>query len=241
MSKIKWDQAGERLFELGIDQGVLYRHGSDPSTQQYTEAYAWNGLTSVNEAPTGGEPNDQYADNLKYVTLIGKENFAGTINAYTYPEAFSACDGTAAAATGLYISGQTREPFGLSYRTKVGNDTVGENFGYKLHLCYGLRCSPSDKSRETINESPEAAEFSWDFTSTPVAIETKKADGSLYEPTAHIVIDSTKLTSTAGKAALKSLEDILYGTDPDTEAQTPGTAGYLPTIDYVLNLFKYVA
>ncbi len=231
--EIKWDQTGEKTYELGVDHGVLYRHGADAVANPYSLAYAWNGLTQVSESPEGGEPQEQYADNIKYVVLMSKENFAGTINAFTYPDAFMECDGSIEAADGINITGQTRAQFGMSYRTKIGNDVDGENHGYKLHLVYGMRCQPSDKTRSTINESPEAVEFSWEFKTTPVGISTKKADDTEYEPTAHIVIDSTKFTTTAAKEKLKTLEAILYGTDGE-QGQT-GTEGRLPLPDEVIS------
>ena len=232
MSKLKWDQTGERLYELGIDHGVLYLHGSDPVAEPYANAYVWNGLTTVDESPEGGEQNDQWADNMKYVSITSAENFAGTINAFTYPDEFMVCDGSAEAVSGLYITGQSRQPFGFAYRTKIGNDVKGANYGYKLHLCYNMMAQPSDKSRETINDSPEATEFSWEFKTTPVNIETEKPDGSAYQPTAHLIIDSTQTDATL----LKKLEDILYGTDATTNAEA--TVGRLPLPDEVISILS---
>lgn len=235
MSQIKWDQTGERLYELGIDHGVLYRHGADAVKNPYAKGYAWNGLTSIDESPEGGEPNEQWADNIKYVELTSAENFAGTINAFTYPDEFMECDGSVQAATGVYLTGQNRESFGLCYRTKIGNDVKGSNYGYKLHLVYNAKAQPSDKTRETINDSPEASEFSWEFTTTPVEVTTKREDGTGYEPTAHIIIDSTK----TDPAKLAALEKILYGSDATDGAEA--TEARLPLPDEVLTILKNAA
>lgn len=207
MAALTWDNDGERLYETGVDQGVLY-----PFTNgAYGNGVAWNGLTAVNESPDGGEPTDLYADNIKYLSLMSVENFKFSIEAYTYPDEFAACDGSKAAATGVYVTSQTRQKFGFSYRTKIGNDEDFENHGYKIHLVYGCLASPSEKSHETINDSPDAATFSWDVTTTPVVLSTAG-----FKPTAHIVIDSTKADGTKLTAFLKKL----YG-DANAEAQLP--------------------
>lgn len=193
-----WDGTGERLYEQGVDHGVLYL--LNKTTGEYDTGFAWNGLTTVTETPAGAEPNPAYADNIKYLNLLSAETFGGTIEAFTYPDEFGACDGTVTVGAGVNISQQPRAVFGLSYRTKVGND-VDSNLGYKIHLVYGLLASPSEKAFATINDSPEALSFSWDVTSTPVSV-TDMA------PTSLIVADSTKELP----AKMLALEDILYGT-----------------------------
>lgn len=199
MPKLAWDQTGQRLYETGVDQGVLY---VQDNSGQYPTGVAWNGLISVTESPSGAESNPQYADNIKYLDLISAEEFGATIEAFTYPEEFAECDGSAEAASGVMLGQQTRKRFGLSYRTKVGNDTVGQDFGYKLHLIYGALASPSEKAYNTINESPEAITFSWELSTDKVAVPD-----STYRPLASITIDSTKVD--AAKMAL--LEAELYG------------------------------
>jgi len=236
MSKIVWDQSGEKLYETGVDRGVVY-----PKTSgAYPSGYGWNGLTSVEESPSGAEATALWADNIKYLNLISNEEFGCTINAYTFPEEFKECDGTKSAANGLVeISGQTRRYFGFTYRSLVGNDEVGTDYGYKIHLVYGCSAAPSSKTRSTTNDSPEAQEFSWTVTTTPEKISKLDASGKPFKPTAHIVIDSTKFTTTAQKALLTSLEGMLYGTDgtatftavDTTETPTPveGTDYYVKT------------
>lgn len=225
MSALVWDIEKERTYELGVDHGVLYLHDTAAGSQ-YTKAYAWNGLTAVNEAPEGGEPNDHFADNMKYFSLMSAESWKGTIEAYTYPDEFGECDGSAAVVAGVSFGQQARKPFGFSYRTKVGNAEDGDDAGYKLHLVYGCKVAPSDKNYETVNDSPEAITFSWEVNSTPVAIPK-----SNYKPVSTITIDSTKADATK----LKKLEDILYGTDA-TETTT-ATEGRLPTPKEVYDLF----
>ena len=198
MPKIVWDAVGQRLYESGVDHGVLYVQQGDA----YGPGIAWNGLTSVTESPSGAESNPQYADNIKYLNLVSAEEFGATIEAFTYPPEFAVCDGTAAPSKGLAIGQQTRKPFAFSYRTKVGNDTRGQDFGYKLHIVYGCQAAPSEKQYQTINDSPEAISFSWDVTTTPVPVTG-------YKPTALITLDSTKIDA----AKLKTIEDSLYGTD----------------------------
>ena len=197
MSKLEWDKIGERLFETGVDRGVVYpaENGTYPS------GAAWSGLINVNESPSGAEPTPLYADNIKYLNLISSEDFGASIEAYTYPDEFSECVGEKEIATGVKISQQKRKSFGLSYRSLIGNDTDGSDYGYKIHLVYGCLAAPSEKAHNTINESPEAGTFSWEISTTPVAVPG-------YKPTAHIEIDSTKCN--AGE--LSALEDILYGT-----------------------------
>ena len=196
--KLVWDADGERLFETGVSQGVLYPQNI---SGLYPLGVAWNGLTGVTESPSGAEPNPLYADNIKYLNLMSAEEFGATVEAYTYPDEFEACDGSAELAPGVTVGQQNRQGFGLSYKTLLGNDTEGTDHGYKLHLVYGAKASPSEKSYETVNETPDAITFSWDITTTPVAVPGMK-------PSASITIDSTKVDPTA----LAALEDILYGT-----------------------------
>lgn len=206
MSKITWDNTSERLFETGLDRGVLYPYESNA----YANGVAWNGLTAVTESPSGAEKTPLYAGNKKYVELMSVEEFGGTIEAYTYPDEFAACDGSAELAAGITVGQQPRKAFGMTYRTLVGNDTEGENHGYKIHLVYGALASPSEKAYQTINDSPEAVTFSWEFSTTPVEV------GEGFKPTAHLEIESAKVDATT----LKAIEDLLYGT-ADKEASLP--------------------
>lgn len=199
MSKIVWDAVGEHTFETGVRNGVLYLKDTEGA---YNTGVAWNGLTSVSESPEGAEATDLYADDIKYLTLMSAENFKATIEAYTYPVEFEECDGSATIANGVVIGQQSRKPFGLCYRTAIGNDTDGNEHGYKLHIVYGCQASPSEKQYSTINDSPEAITFSWEVNTTPVNVTGKK-------PTATLIIDSTK----ADKAKLTALEAILYGSE----------------------------
>ena len=201
MSKIVWDAIGEHTFETGVRNGVLYLKDAEGA---YSNGVAWNGLTSVSESPEGAEPTDLYADDIKYLTLMSAENFKATIEAYTYPVEFEECDGSATIAKGVMIGQQPRKPFGLCYRTTIGNDTDGNEHGYKLHIVYGCQASPSEKQYSTVNDSPEAITFSWEVNTTPVNVNGKK-------PTATLIIDSTK----ADKAKLTALEAILYGSEQD--------------------------
>ena len=199
MSKIVWDAIGDHTFETGVRNGVLYLKDAQGA---YSNGVAWNGLTSVSESPEGAEPTDLYADDIKYLSLMSAENFKATIEAYTYPVEFEECDGSATIATGVVIGQQTRKPFGLCYRTAIGNDTDGNEHGYKLHIIYGCQASPSEKHYSTINDSPEAVTFSWEVNTTPVNVTGKK-------PAATLIIDSTK----ADKSKLTALEAILYGSE----------------------------
>lgn len=201
MSRITWDQSGERIYETGVKQGVLYPQASGGT---YPTGVAWNGLTAVTESPSGAEATALYADDIKYINLMSTEEFGATIEAYTYPDEFAQCDGSAALTDGVVIGQQARKAFGLCYRTTVGNDVDGNDYGYKLHIIYGALASPSEKAYATINDSPEAITFSWEITTTPVSVKG-------FKPTATIAIDSTKVN----KEKLKSLEDILYGTESD--------------------------
>ena len=215
MAVLTWDQVGERFYETGVDHGVLYI----PTAGVYDSGVAWNGLISVTESPSGAEPSPQYADNIKYLNLLSTEEFGGTIEAYTFPDEFAQCDGTAFPKEGLAVGQQTRKTFGLSYRTKIGNDTDGQDLGYKLHLVYGALAAPSEKAYSTINDSPEAVTFSWEFTTTPVEVTGLK-------PTALLTIDSTKVD----EADLTALEALLYG----TQLEEPS----LPLPDAVIALFS---
>lgn len=202
MTRIQWDQTGERRYEAGVDRGVLYER--DPAGE-YSTGVEWNGLTTVTESPSGAESNPQYADNIKYLDLISAEQFAATIEAFTYPDEFEKYDGNASPVPGVSVGQQNRRPFGFCYRTKVGNDIEGADFGYKIHLVYGATAAPSEKAHATINDSPEAINFSWSISTNPVAVGT--IDSKEYNPTATITLDSTKLA--ADKLAM--IEDILYG------------------------------
>lgn len=205
MAKLEWDKTGERLYETGIDHGVLYPYASGaPGT-----GVAWNGLTSVTESPSGAESNPQYADNIKYLNLRSAEEFGGTIEAFTYPPEWAECDGSKSPSKGVYFGQQTRKMFGLSYRTKLGNDTDGDDYGYILHLIYGATASPSERQYQTINDNPEPVTFSWEFDTQAVAVEG-------YKPVAHIEINS-KLVDAQKLAAF---EKKLYG-DTDTEPSLP--------------------
>jgi len=230
MAAIVWDTIGERFFELGVDHGVLYPY--DATAKAYSSGVAWNGLTSVSESPSGADANKVYADNINYFTLYGAEEFGATVEAYTYPDEFAECDGSAAPITGVLVGQQPRKAFGLSYRTKVGNDTVGQDLAYKLHLIYGCRASPSDRSYETINDSPEAITFSWELTTTPVPVTG-------FKPTATLIIDSRDFSAEGAKAKLTKLENILYGTDgasTGTGINAPGPR--LPMPDDVIAILS---
>lgn len=224
MSKIKWDETGKRYYETGVDHGVLYPIGSNG---KYDKGVAWNGLISVTEAPSGAEPNNLYADNIKYLVLVGAEDFGYTIEAYTYPDEWAACDGSAEPVPGMSIGQQARKVFGLVHRTKLGNDTDGQDHGYKLHLLYGGLASPSERGYQTVNDSPEAITFSWEVTTTPVDVPG-------FKPTACVIIDSTKVN----KEKLATLEEILYGKDPTTEGGTDGVEPRLPLPAEVIELLK---
>ena len=205
MSRLVWDQTGERQYETGVKNGVLYI----PTEGVYNKGVAWNGLTAFTESPSGAEATPLYADDTKYLTLMSTEEYGCTIEAYTYPDEFAQCDGSAEIAKGVSIGQQSRKTFGLSVKTTLGNDTEGNDFGYKLHIVYGALASPSEKGYATINDSPEAITFSWEVTTTPVSVAG-------FKPTASITIDSTK----ADKTKLKALEDILYGS-AETEPRLP--------------------
>lgn len=216
MTALTWDKVGDRLYETGIDRGVLYIPNG---AGVYDIGYAWNGLTSVNESPSGAESSKQYADNIVYLNLTSVEEFNATIEAFTYPDEFGQCDGTAEPTPGVSIGQQSRKTFGFVYRTLLGNDLQGTDYGYKIHLVYGCKAAPSEKPYATVNDSPEAIPFSWEITTTPV-------DVTGHKPTASLVIDSTKVDSTT----LQALEDLLYG--------TAGTDPSLPMPDDVIAMFS---
>lgn len=218
MAILKWDEPGEHLFETGVEKCVLYPYDSsivNDAVVGYKPGVAWNGITQISENPSGAEPTPLYADNIKYLNLLSTEEFGATIEAYTYPDEFAKCDGSAAVSTGVYVGQQKRQSFGLCYKTQIGNEVDGSEHGYKLHLIYGCLASPSEKGYATINDSPEAITFSWEVTTTPVSVTTK-VDGKDLKPTATITIDMTKLTT----AQVTALEGKLYGT-ASTEPELP--------------------
>lgn len=223
MSKLVWDNTGDRLYETGVKQGVLYPQGP---TGNYPKGVAWNGLTAVTESPSGAEATALYADDIKYLNLLSTEEFGATIEAYTYPAEFEECDGSASLAKGVSIGQQKRKQFGLAYRTTLGNDVDGNDYGYKLHLIYGALAAPSEKGYATINDSPEAITFSWEVTTTPVSVEG-------FKPTASVTIDSTKVDA----EKLAALEAILYGKDPTSEGGDDGVDPRLPLPDEIATLF----
>lgn len=204
MARLTWDNTGERLFEIGVKKGVLYPMG-DAGT--YETGVAWSGLSNVTESPSGAEPTNLYADDIKYGSIMSAEEFGLTIEAYMYPDEFAACDGQAELDEGVYVSQQTRKKFGFSYVTTIGNDTDGTDHGYKIHLVYGCTASPSEKAHNSINDSPDTDPFSWEVTTDPVSVAGMK-------PTSHIIIDSTKVTP----QVLAAIEDALYG---DSSSGTP--------------------
>lgn len=216
MPVLKWDETGKRLFETGTDRGVLYVLEDDGT---YGDGVAWNGLTAVRQSPDGAEPNDIFADNMKYLSLKSQENFKGTIEAYTYPSEFEACEGVLEVEPGLTIGQQTRHSFGMSYRTLIGNDTKGTDYGYKIHVIWGASVTPSERSYETINDTPNAITFSWDFDTIPQQIEG-------FKPSAKMTIDSTTLD--AGKLA--QIEAVLYGSAEESAK--------LPTPEELITLVK---
>lgn len=225
MSMLEWDKTGERYLEYGTKKGVLYVQKADGT---YDDGVVWNGLTAVTESPDGAEPNDLYADDMKYASLRSAETFGGTIEAYQSPDEFDQCDGTATPVKGVHIGQQKRKPFGFTYISQVGNDTASdEDDGYKLHIWYNCTASPSERSYETVNDSPDAITFSWEIATTPVPLTG-------YKPVSTITIDSTKL-DTAGKAVLKQLEEMLYGrnaveADPSANPPVEAVTELTPTL-----------
>lgn len=220
--KLVWDKTSERLYETGVRNGVLYNHDAE---NLFTKGVAWNGLTSVTESPSGAESNPVYADDIKYLNLVSAEEFGATIEAYTYPEEFGVCDGSAEIAPGVYAGQQKREMFGLSYRTVLGNDVDGDDYGYKIHLIYNAMAAPSEKAYATVNDSPEAITFSWEVTTTPVEVPG-------YKPTASLTFDSTKVEADK----LAALEEILYG--KDAVGEEPAVPARLPLPAEVIALMS---
>lgn len=208
MAALTWDNVGEKRYETGTDRGVLYPF--DTEQNKYGDGVAWSGLTKVSEAPDGAEETALYADNVKYGSMTSAENFKGSITAYQSPEEFDLLDGTAEIATGIRISQQARGTFGFSWRTLIGNDTKGTSFGYKIHLMYGAKVSPSQRDNETVNDSPKTTDLSWSFTTTPVQVPG-------FKPTAHIIIDSTKVS----KDVMDKIEGVLYGGTSTAKLPTP--------------------
>lgn len=221
MAKITWDDTGDRLYETGVKQVALY---TMESTGAYGTGVAWNGVTAITESPSGAEANPLYADDIKYLELRSVEEFGASIEAYTYPEAFAACDGSAELLPGVKIGQQPRKAFGLVYKTTLGNDTEGDAYGYKIHIIYGAKASPSEKAFNTINDSPEAITFSWELTTTPVSVTG-------FKPTSYLEFDSTKLS----KAKMDALEALLYGSDEGSSTPT------LPLPDAIVAALKEVS
>lgn len=219
MSKLKWDQTGEHIYETGVSQCVLYPQDANGA---YPTGVAWNGITAINESPSGAESNPFYADNQKYLNLTSAEEFAASVEAYTYPDEFAACDGSAQLAVGVRIGQQTRSAFGLCYKTILGNDVENEAYGYKIHIIYGAKAAPSEKGYATVNESPEAVTFSWELSTTPVPVTG-------FKPTASVEIDST----TTNPTKLAALEAILYGTDAGEGGTPAATVARLPLPDEI--------
>ena len=224
MSKIKWDETGKRFYETGVDHGVLYPIDGEG---KYSNGVPWNGLISVTETPSGAEPNNLYADNIKYLVLVGAEDFGYSIESYFYPDEFAACDGSAEPVPGMTIGQQARKVFGLAYRSKLGNDVEGQEHGYKLHLLYGGLASPSERGYQTVNDSPDAITFNWEVTTTPVDVPG-------FKPTACVIIDSTKVKA----EKLAALEEILFGKDPTSEGASDGANPRLPMPAEVIELLK---
>ena len=226
--KLVWDKVGERLYETGVSNGVLY-----PTVDggEYGEGVAWNGLSSVNESPSGAEASPVYADNIKYLNILSAEEFGGTIEAYTSPKEFMECDGSKELAPGVYAGQQNRKLFGLSYKTLIGNDVDSNDHGYKIHLVYGCLASPADKGYASVNDSPDPLSLSWEFSTTPVEITTE-IEGKKLKPTSILTFDSTKVDS----KKLAALEEILYGKNPTTSGGNDGVAARLPLPDEVIKI-----
>ena len=223
--KLVWDKTGEHYYETGVKNGVLYPMSASGT---YPKGVAWNGLTAITESPSGAEPTALYADDIKYLNLMSNEEFGATIEAYTYPDEFAECDGSASLTEGVYIGQQARKTFGLCYRTTLGNDSKGNDYGYKLHIIYGAMASPSEKAYSTINDSPDAITFSWELSTTPVAVAN-------FKPTASLTIDSTKVNA----QKLAELEEILYGKDGTGEDNSVGAVDpRLPLPDEIATLMK---
>ncbi len=223
--KLVWDKTGEHYYETGVKNGVLYPMSASGT---YPKGVAWNGLTAITESPSGAEATALYADDIKYLNLMSNEEFGATVEAYTYPDEFAECDGSASLTEGVYIGQQARKTFGLCYRTTLGNDSKGNDYGYKLHIIYGAMASPSEKAYSTINDSPDAITFSWELSTTPVAVAN-------FKPTASLTIDSTKVNA----QKLAALEEILYGKDGTGEDNSVGAVDpRLPLPDEIATLMK---
>lgn len=223
--KLVWDKTGEHYYETGVKNGVLYPMSASGT---YPKGVAWNGLTAITESPSGAEATALYADDIKYLNLMSNEEFGATVEAYTYPDEFAECDGSASLTEGVYIGQQARKTFGLCYRTTLGNDSKGNDYGYKLHIIYGAMASPSEKAYSTINDSPDAITFSWELSTTPVAVAN-------FKPTASLTIDSTKVDS----EKLAKLEEILYGKDGTGDNHETGAVDpRLPLPDEIANIMK---
>lgn len=223
--KLVWDKTGEHFYETGVKNGVLYPMSASGT---YPKGVAWNGLTAITESPSGAEATALYADDIKYLNLMSNEEFGATVEAYTYPDEFAECDGSASLTEGVYIGQQARKTFGLCYRTTLGNDAKGNDYGYKLHIIYGAMASPSEKAYSTINDSPDAITFSWELSTTPVAVAN-------FKPTASLTIDSTKVDP----EKLATLEEILYGKDGTGEDHSTGAVDpRLPLPDEIANIMK---
>lgn len=230
MSRINWGETGKRLYETGVDHGVLY---PIQAGGVYSKGVAWNGLITVSESPSGAEASPLYADNSKYVNLISNEEFGASIEAYMYPDEFAECDGSVEIMPGMYAGQQSRKTFGLSYRTIIGNDVDLNDHGYKLHLVYGCLAAPSEKSYNSVNDSPEAATLSWEISTTPVSI-SNPINGKKLKPTATLTFDSTKFSP----AFMAKLEEILYGKDPTGVDTNDGVDPRLPLPDEIIALFE---
>lgn len=228
MSRLIWDKTGERFYETGVSNGVLFPMGTGG---KYAAGVAWNGLSAVTESPSGAEATATYADNIKYLNLVSAEEFGATVEAYTYPPEFAECDGSKEIAPGVYAGQQNRKTFGMSYKTLIGNDVDNTDHGYKLHLVYGCLAAPSEKAYSTVNDSPEAMALSWEITTTPVEINTM-IDGKKLKPVSCLTIDSTKVDP----EKLASLEEILYGKDPTEPEGSDGVEPRLPLPDEVITL-----
>ena len=223
--KLVWDKTGEHYYETGVKNGVLYPMSASGT---YPKGVAWNGLTAITESPSGAEATALYADDIKYLNLMSNEEFGATVEAYTYPDEFAECDGSASLTEGVYIGQQARKTFGLCYRTTLGNDSKGNDYGYKLHIIYGAMASPSEKAYSTINDSPDAITFSWELSTTPVAVAN-------FKPTASLTIDSTKVDP----QKLATLEEILYGKDGTGEDHSTGAVDpRLPLPDEIASIIK---
>lgn len=223
MSKIEWDKVGERYYETGVDHGVLYPMDEKG---EYSKGVAWNGLAAVTDSPSGAEASPVYADNIKYLNLLAAEEFNATVEAYTCPDEFAACEGSVEVAPGAFIAQQNRQTFGFAYRTLVGNDVLGTSYGYKIHLVYGALAAPTERSYQTVNDSPEAATLSWEISTTPVPVTG-------YKPTATFVVDSTKTTP----EKMAEIEAILYGTN-GADGGEGGTDARLPLPDEIITILK---